>query len=152
MLAKRTWASRSVPTGCAFILAASWHAPAATAPVEQFAAIATCPGAPDAIALSYDNGGQGLLVSGDGGTTFQLICSAAMTESFRAGSPIAVTGTDVAVVSDDVLTTTCSYENDTGRVVRFGQNSDDEMCFHFVTCYPMGALRCGLSLDRWGFT
>jgi hypothetical protein len=46
----------------------------------------------------------------------------------------------------DVLTTTCSYENDTGRTVSFGQNSDDEMCFNFVTYYPMGAFQCGLTL------
>ncbi len=46
----------------------------------------------------------------------------------------------------DVLTTTCSYENDTGQPVSFGQNSDDEMCFNFVTYYPMGAFQCGLSL------
>jgi len=46
----------------------------------------------------------------------------------------------------DVLTTTCSYENDTGRTVTFGENSDDEMCFNFVTYYPMGAFQCGFSL------
>jgi hypothetical protein len=46
----------------------------------------------------------------------------------------------------DVLTTTCSYENDTGRAVAFGQDSDDEMCFNFVTYYPMGAFQCGFSL------
>ena len=53
---------------------------------------------------------------------------------------------DVVVRDGDVLTTTCSYENDTGRTVRFGQNSDDEMCFNFVTYYPMGAFQCGFSL------
>jgi hypothetical protein len=53
---------------------------------------------------------------------------------------------DVKIQTGDVLTTTCSYENDTGRTVTFGQNSDDEMCFNFVTYYPMGALRCGFAL------
>jgi len=53
---------------------------------------------------------------------------------------------DVAIRDGDVLTTTCSFENDTGRTVRFGQNSDDEMCFNFVTYYPMGAFQCGFSL------
>ncbi len=52
----------------------------------------------------------------------------------------------VEIQSGDVLTTTCSYANTTGRTVRFGQNSDDEMCFNFVTYYPMDALRCGLAL------
>jgi hypothetical protein len=47
--------------------------------------------------------------------------------------------------SGDVLSTTCSYENDTGQTVRFGQNTSDEMCFNFVTYYPMGALNCGFA-------
>jgi hypothetical protein len=53
---------------------------------------------------------------------------------------------DLAIRDGDVLTTTCSYENDTGRSVGFGENSDDEMCFNFVTYYPMGAFQCGFSL------
>jgi len=53
---------------------------------------------------------------------------------------------NLQIQSGDVLTTTCSYENDTGRVVAFGQNSDDEMCFNFVTYYPMGSFSCGLTL------
>lgn len=53
---------------------------------------------------------------------------------------------NIEVRDGDVLTTTCSYENDTGSTVRFGQDSDDEMCFNFVTYYPMGALQCGFSL------
>lgn len=52
----------------------------------------------------------------------------------------------VEVRTGDVLTTTCSYENDSGRTVRFGNNSDDEMCFNFVTYYPMGSFRCGFAL------
>jgi hypothetical protein len=53
---------------------------------------------------------------------------------------------DLEIRDGDVLTTTCSYENDTGRTVSFGQNSDDEMCFNFVTYYPMGAFQCGFTL------
>jgi hypothetical protein len=53
---------------------------------------------------------------------------------------------DFEIHDGDVLTTTCSYENDTGQTVSFGQNSDDEMCFNFVTYYPMGAFQCGLAL------
>ena len=26
----------------------------------------------------------------------------------------------------------------------FGQNTDDEMCFNFVSYYPKGALTCGI--------
>jgi len=53
---------------------------------------------------------------------------------------------DLPIQNNDVLSTTCSYDNDTGHTVKFGQNSDDEMCFNFVTYFPMGALRCGLAL------
>ena len=53
---------------------------------------------------------------------------------------------EIEIRDGDVLTTTCSYENDTGRTVSFGQDSDDEMCFNFVTYYPMGAFQCGFSL------
>jgi hypothetical protein len=53
---------------------------------------------------------------------------------------------NVPVQNGDVFTTTCSYENDTGAVVSFGQNSDNEMCFNFVTYYPMGSFSCGFAL------
>lgn len=53
---------------------------------------------------------------------------------------------EIEIRDGDVLTTTCSYENDTGRTVSFGQDSDDEMCFNFVTYYPMGAFQCGFSI------
>ena len=36
----------------------------------------------------------------------------------------------------DVLTTYCSYDNTTGRTVRFGESSDDEMCFSDLFYYP----------------
>ena len=39
-----------------------------------------------------------------------------------------------------------ALRDDTGRTVRFGQSSDDEMCFDVVTYYPMGAFQCGFSL------
>ena len=36
----------------------------------------------------------------------------------------------------DVLTTYCSYDNGTGAVVRFGDSSDNEMCFSDLFYYP----------------
>jgi len=36
----------------------------------------------------------------------------------------------------DVLTTHCSYDNDTGHVVTFGESSNDEMCFSDLFYYP----------------
>lgn len=53
---------------------------------------------------------------------------------------------NVQVVDGDILRTTCSYQNNTARTVRFGQDSDDEMCFNFTEYYPMGALSCGFTL------
>ncbi|MEY4509033.1 MAG: hypothetical protein RLZZ450_1155 [Pseudomonadota bacterium] len=42
----------------------------------------------------------------------------------------------------DVVTTTCHYKNDTNKVVGFGENTGNEMCFNFVVYYPMGSLSC----------
>jgi hypothetical protein len=36
----------------------------------------------------------------------------------------------------DTLTTYCSYDNDTGQTVTFGESSDDEMCFSDLFYYP----------------
>ncbi|MEZ4400205.1 MAG: hypothetical protein R3B06_09310 [Kofleriaceae bacterium] len=36
----------------------------------------------------------------------------------------------------DVLTTSCTYNNTTGATVRFGDSSDDEMCFTDLFYYP----------------
>lgn len=36
----------------------------------------------------------------------------------------------------DVLTTHCTYDNPTGNIVRFGESSDDEMCFTDLFYYP----------------
>ncbi len=36
----------------------------------------------------------------------------------------------------DVLTTECTYDNQTGRTVTFGDSSDDEMCFSDLFYYP----------------
>ncbi|MBX3157786.1 MAG: hypothetical protein KF773_17590 [Deltaproteobacteria bacterium] len=36
----------------------------------------------------------------------------------------------------DTLLTECTYNNTTGRIVRFGESSDDEMCFTDIFYYP----------------
>jgi hypothetical protein len=46
----------------------------------------------------------------------------------------------------DVIRTSCTYENDTGRLVTLGENTGDEMCFDFVTAYPIGGLVSALQL------
>lgn len=45
----------------------------------------------------------------------------------------------------DVLTTTCTFENTSGKPVKFGEGTGDEMCFNFVTAYPAGSLVGGIS-------
>jgi hypothetical protein len=42
----------------------------------------------------------------------------------------------------DVVRTICSFNNDTGKTVTFGENTGNEMCFNFSTYYPKGALSC----------
>jgi hypothetical protein len=48
----------------------------------------------------------------------------------------------VVVKTGDQFTVTCSYTNDTDRNVTFGQNTEDEMCFNFVSVYPKGGFAC----------
>jgi len=53
---------------------------------------------------------------------------------------------NVIVKNNDKLTTACTYTNPTNSTVQFGQDTSDEMCFNFITYYPMGAMNCGLTL------
>ena len=43
----------------------------------------------------------------------------------------------------DKVRTTCRYENPTSQTKRFGESTEDEMCFNFARYYPKGALSCG---------
>jgi hypothetical protein len=43
----------------------------------------------------------------------------------------------------DRLTTTCTYQNDGDAPVRYGTNTNNEMCFNFVTAWPANLLRHG---------
>lgn len=54
----------------------------------------------------------------------------------------------VVLQTGDQVLTTCTYDNDTTRSIRFGESTTDEMCFNFAAYYPRGALSCtrGLSL------
>lgn len=55
-----------------------------------------------------------------------------------------VTPVNAVVNRGDKVRTTCVFNNDTGRTIRFGDSTDDEMCFNFARYYPKGALSCGL--------
>jgi len=47
------------------------------------------------------------------------------------------------VAPGDTLITTCSFENDTGSNVAFGESTNTEMCYQFALSYPAGALNNG---------
>jgi hypothetical protein len=46
----------------------------------------------------------------------------------------------VIVNDGDTLTTTCTFNNTTNGLVVFGPNTENEMCYNFVTAYPAGGL------------
>ncbi|MDH5673297.1 MAG: hypothetical protein OEZ06_14180 [Myxococcales bacterium] len=45
---------------------------------------------------------------------------------------------------NDVIKSTCTYNNDTGAFVAFGQSTNAEMCYQFAFSYPAGALDNGV--------
>lgn len=47
---------------------------------------------------------------------------------------------DVVINPGDVLKTRCAYRNDGNQTVYFGEKTENEMCFDFLTAYPAGAL------------
>ncbi len=49
--------------------------------------------------------------------------------------------TPVTLRDGDTITTECTYENDTGKVVTFGESSDTEMCFSVLFRYPSNGTR-----------
>jgi hypothetical protein len=49
---------------------------------------------------------------------------------------------NVVVKQGDVLTTTCTYMNNTARDVAWGDSTNDEMCINWVRYYPEGAFQC----------
>ena len=68
-----------------------------------------------------------------------------------AGSPTSMLDTDYAFTDQknypmvdtvlhagDTLTTTCSYQNNTGSTMTFGESSNNEMCFTGIYRYPAG--------------
>ncbi len=67
-----------------------------------------------------------------GGSTFDLqdIDYRFESQGFQLQTPT------IQLQPSDVITTYCSYTNDTGSTVTFGESSDDEMCFSDLFYYP----------------
>jgi len=55
---------------------------------------------------------------------------------------------EVLIQPGDALRTTCTYNNEGGDTVHFGEATEDEMCFNFVMLYPIEDVgesrQCGL--------
>ncbi|HEX4335654.1 MAG TPA: hypothetical protein VH062_07040 [Polyangiaceae bacterium] len=47
---------------------------------------------------------------------------------------------DVVIHPGDSMQTNCYYDNTTAAKVPFGENTQDEMCYGFITAWPIGAL------------
>ena len=41
------------------------------------------------------------------------------------------------IQAGDGLRTTCTYGNPTSAIIRFGEKTENEMCFNFVVAYPI---------------
>lgn len=54
-----------------------------------------------------------------------------------------VTPINAVLKRGDKVRTTCKYDNPTNQTKRFGESTEDEMCFNFARYYPKGALACG---------
>ena len=49
----------------------------------------------------------------------------------------------VILEDGDVMKTTCTYDNDSARNIGWGEDTADEMCFHWGFYYPKGGFTCG---------
>ena len=49
---------------------------------------------------------------------------------------------DILIKNGDVLTTICTYQNDSTRDIVWGDSTEDEMCFNWMRYYPRGGFNC----------
>lgn len=47
---------------------------------------------------------------------------------------------DLLIYPGDRVETTCTFDNDTARTVKFGEQTSDEMCFNFLLVWPAGSM------------
>jgi hypothetical protein len=67
---------------------------------------------------------------------------------FNAQSPYPAPGGRLVIEPGDVIRTTCVYDNPENVPIYFGERTEDEMCFNFVSAYPAGALANELGRAR----
>lgn len=61
-------------------------------------------------------------------------------EPFDFNSQIFYPKGDIVVKAGDSVETHCYYDNDQSSAVHFGERTQDEMCYAFVSSWPVGAL------------
>jgi hypothetical protein len=74
---------------------------------------------------------QSTLVTNGGAQVGDLGSTSSYSFYNQIGYPL-----DVTVGAGDTVTTKCSYNNTTNSAVSFGENTESEMCYNFVTYYP----------------
>jgi hypothetical protein len=85
----------TLPLACGL---AGYAARAHAAPVEPFQQLALNPNAPDVMLLRYEDDGDGVLHTHDGGKTWSLSCSSAVDRAAVNFSAVAVAGDGTAII------------------------------------------------------
>jgi len=67
---------------------------------------------------------------------------------FNQQTGYAPPGGPMTIMPGDVIRTTCTYDNGTDDAIYFGERTEDEMCFNFVSAYPTGALATAVGRNR----
>ncbi|MEP6866824.1 MAG: hypothetical protein ABJE66_39800 [Deltaproteobacteria bacterium] len=75
---------------------------------------------------------QSLAITHNGSTSMMLDTDYQFTE--QKNYPMV----DTVIHAGDKITTTCSYKNNTGSTMTFGESSNNEMCFTGIYRYPAG--------------
>lgn len=72
------------------------------------------------------------LVGGDEGNAETIVNDPNFNFQSQLSHPVTM-----KVATNDVVRTSCTWDNTTDKRVRFGERTGDEMCFNFVTYYPL---------------
>ncbi len=67
---------------------------------------------------------------------------------FNSQTGYAPPGGAMVIEPGDVIRTTCTFDNGTDSPIYFGERTEDEMCFNFVSAYPTGALATAVGRGR----
>jgi hypothetical protein len=74
-------------------------------------------------------------------------------QPFDFNNQLAYPKPDIVLHGGDTMETRCYYDNNTSAEVHFGERTQDEMCYGFVTAWPAGSLQnngtYGLNPINW---